>query len=285
MSAPAGHDAVIRRRFFDRPGRQIHYREIEGTGTPLVLLHLLPGSAKQMEPLMRDLAPRRCIAPDLAGTGDSDPLPLSDPGIADYADDLAAFLAQIADGAPVDLYGTHTGAGVAIELALAAPHLVRRVVLEGIPMFTPEQAATYTEHYAPEIAPDLNGGHLLWAHNFCRDQVLFYPWYDKSPAAARGGGLPPAADLHAWVLEVIKGLPGIPRAYRAAFAYPAAERLAGLTQPVLCLAPEGDSLFEATRQAIAHIPRGTLVVLKGNENDRQGASALAQFLESAEGAV
>lgn len=281
--------AIIRRRFFDLPDRQIHYRETEGAGgdreTPLVLLHLLPGSARQMEPLMRDLAPRRCIAPDIAGTGDSDPIAIDQPTIADYARDTAALIAAMSGGAPVDVYGTHTGAGIAIELALQAPHLVRRVVLEGIPMFTPAQAEELTARYAPDVAPDHNGSHLLWAHNFCRDQILFYPWYDKSQAAARGNGLPPPEDLHRWVLEVIKGLPGVPRAYRAAFAYPAAERLGLVTHPVLCLAPEGDSLFEATRQAIAHIPRGRLLVLRGNETDRQGAAAMAEFLDSTEGNV
>lgn len=276
---------TIRRRFFDLPGRQIHYRETEGHGPPLVLLHLLPGSAKQMEPVMRDLAPRHCIAPDMAGTGDSDLLHLPAPGIADYAHDTIALLEGIAGESPVDLYGNHTGAAIAIEVALAVPRLVRRVVLDGIPMFDTADADAMAARYAPTVTPDHNGGHLLWAHNFCRDQILFYPWYDKSQAAARGNGLPPADDLHRWVLEVIKGLPGIPQAYRAAFAYPAADRLKALTQPVLCLAPEGDSLFEETRRAIAHIPQGRLAIVKGSENDRQSAQAIAEFLDGAESAT
>lgn len=269
---------MIRRRFFDLPDRQIHYRESGGESRPLVLLHLMPGSAKQMEPLMASLAPRHCLAPDMAGTGDSDPAQQADPSIADYAQDTISFIRALGDGAPVDLYGSHTGAALAVEVALLAPELVGRVILDGIPLFTPEKAAELIERYAPAIAPDHNGTHLLWAHNFCRDQILFYPWYDKSQAAARGNGLPPPEDLHVWVLEVIKGLEGIPKAYRAAFRYPSAERISQLTHQVLCLAPKGDSLFEATRRAVALIPNGRLVVVDGNEAGHDISSPIEQFL-------
>lgn len=269
---------MIRRRFFDLPDRQVHYREAEGAGRPLVLLHLMPGSAKQMEPLMTALSPQCCLAPDMAGTGDSDPLAASDPSIADYAGDTIAFLRALGGGVPVDLYGSHTGACLAVEVALLAPELVRSVILDGMPLFTPEKALELTQRYAPEVTPDHNGLHLLWAHNFCRDQILFYPWYDKSQAAARGNGLPPPEALHRWVLEVIKGLGGIPKAYRAAFTYPSAERLARLTHPTLCLAPRGDSLFEATQRAVSLIPHGRLVVLDGNEAGHDVSGPIREFL-------
>lgn len=285
MTAPV----FIRRRFFDMADRQIHYRDSApdttvrpGDPPPLVLLHLLPGSARQMEPIMHRLAPRRCIAPDMPGTGDSDGLPLSNPTITDYAQALAGLLAHAGGGAPLDLYGNHTGAALAIELALGFPHLVRRVVLEGIPLFTPEEARDLIARYAPRVTPDDYGTYLLWVHNFCRDQILFYPWYDRSAAAARRIGLPPAQELSSWVVEVIKGLPGIPAAYHAAFSYPAAERLSGLTQPVLCLAPQDDTLFEATRAAVARLARGRLAIVGGHETDWQGAEALSAFLDGTE---
>jgi pimeloyl-ACP methyl ester carboxylesterase len=243
------------------------------------MLHMLPGSSRQLKPVMAALAPRHCLAPDMAGTGDSGRIGMETPTIADYAHDTADFIRAVAGDRPVDVYGTHTGACLAIELAVQAPALVRRVVLEGIPMFATENAGELAARYAPRIEPDYNGAHLLWANNFCRDQILFYPWYEKSDAAARGFGMPPVEQFHDWVLEVIKGLPGIPDAYHAAFAYPTAERLAKVTQPVLCLAPRGDSLFEETRDAIGRLAKARLVVLEGHEADWQGAEALGGFLD------
>ena len=70
---------------------------------------------------------------DLPGNGDSTPLPMSSPTIADYA---AALLPLIdAESAPVDLYGFHAGASVAMELALARPAKVRRVVLDSLGLY------------------------------------------------------------------------------------------------------------------------------------------------------
>lgn len=250
----------IRRRFADLAGRQIHYRKLAGTGRPLVALHHLPGSAKQIGETIAALAPRHVIAPDLAGTGDSDLHPAITPSIADYADDVIALLDQL-ELAEVDLYGSHTGACLATEVAIRAPTRVGRVILDGVPLYSAEDAAEQMLHYAPFIEPDLNGSHLLWAHNFCRDQILFWPWYDKSTAAARGTGLPPARVLNDWVVEVIKGLDGFPHGYRAVFAYPMVERLALVTQPTLCIAAADDTLGAASYRAVDLLPNGALALI------------------------
>ncbi|AJP72796.1 alpha/beta fold hydrolase [Sphingomonas hengshuiensis] len=247
---------TVRRHFLDLDTRQIHYREREGADSgapPLVVLHHLPGSAAQMVPLIRAIAGRRVIAPDMAGLGDSDPHPAAAPTIDDFAADVAQGIARLTDG-PVDLYGSHTGACVAVALAALAPGLVRRVVLDGVPLWDAVERAAMMARYAPVIEPDHNGSHLLWAHNFCRDQILFWPWYDKSAGALRGAGLPPPRDLHRWVVEVIKAIETFRLGYQAVFDFDMAARLPELGQPTLCVAAKVDPLGDATARAAALLP-------------------------------
>lgn len=274
----------IRRRFFDAYDRQIHYRIREGGDRiPLLALHALPGSARQLELLIANSNGRTVIAPDLPGFGDSDPLATPAPAIADYAAHLGALVEGLGLET-VDIYGTHTGAAVAIELALAAPQRVRRLVLDGVPLFDPPPSADFAARYAPRVEPDHNGGHLLWVHNFCRDMLLFWPWFDKSEGAVRSGGLPEARVLHDWVLEVIKGLDAIPAGYAAAFAYDAAARLPLLSQPTLFVASPGDSLGDASRRAAVLAPAGQLVEVAGMKGGMaapgQVARAALQFLDT-----
>jgi pimeloyl-ACP methyl ester carboxylesterase len=267
----------IRRRFADLPDRQIHYREMAGSGRPLIALHHLPGSSRQICETIAALAGRHVVAPDLAGTGDSDLHPAATPSIADYAGDVIALL-DVLGHDTVDLYGSHTGACLAVEVAILAPRRVRRLVLDGVPLYGAAEAAEQMAQYAPFVEPDLNGAHLLWAHNFCRDQILFWPWYDKSAAAARGTGLPPARILNEWVVEVIKGLDGVPHGYRAVFAYPMAERLAAVAQPALFIAAADDTLAAASRRAVTLLANGRLETIAGTGGAMAPPSRVAQAI-------
>ena len=56
-----------------------------------------------------------------------------------------------------DLYGSHTGAHIVLEMALAQPQRFGRVVLDGIPVFSASDKADLLAHYAPAIKPDERG--------------------------------------------------------------------------------------------------------------------------------
>ncbi|MBS7669048.1 alpha/beta hydrolase [Croceicoccus gelatinilyticus] len=272
---------TVRRRFHDLADRQIHYRESGKAGdTPtLFMLHLLPGSSLQLVPLMEALGDRHLVAPDLSGLGDSEaePEPLT---IAAMASDVLALIEAHGDR-PVDLYGTHTGACVAIEIAARHPGRVRRLIIDGVPIFDTATAEEFAARYAPVIEPDHDGTHLLRAHNFCRDQFLFYPWYDHSAKAARGGGLPPADVLFTFVKEVLKASAVLPAAYRAAFTYPTEAMLAQVPHRTLCLVPQSDTLAAATRKALDCLSNGQLAEVPGDESNRSASAAcITEFLSS-----
>lgn len=237
----------IRRRFADLPHGQVHYREAGvGRGSPVLLLHSSPGSSRQLEGLIAALATdHHVIAPDTPGNGDSTALEVH--AIADLASALRVFL-EVIDLPPAHVYGMHTGAAIAAELALLAPGRVRSVALEGITRLDPVAQDEFVQRYTPDFSPDLDGAYLARAFQFSRDQFLFFPWYDRSPKASRGAGLPPVADLGALVLEVIKAGSSYAANYHAAFRWNAAPRLAAMTCPLLVMASEADPLHTMTRE-------------------------------------
>src|SRR5512143_3977505 len=120
---------MIRRGFADLPDRQVHYRQA-GDGPPLLMIHASPGSSKQLESKIAALAHTRSLtAPDTPGNGDSPPLPLAAPAIGDYADALLPFMDAVGLER-CDVYGTHTGANIGLELAIRAPERVGRLILD-----------------------------------------------------------------------------------------------------------------------------------------------------------
>jgi pimeloyl-ACP methyl ester carboxylesterase len=272
------------RAFANLAGRQVHFRHGGAAGgVPLLMLHASPGASKQIEGLGDALASaRHVLATDRPGNGDTPALPIAQPEIADYAHAEFAFLDELGLGT-VDLYGSHTGACVAVEMAIQAPDRVRRVVLDGIALFSDETAAAYLAQYAPEMHPDLAGTHLPWAFQFCRDQVLFFPWFDPRTEHARNLGLPSAPALHSVVLEVLKALETYHLGYRASFRYPARSRLPLLQQPVLALAAADDPLQRYLKEALHLIPHAVtqpVGSLRAADRVAKLADLISVFLDS-----
>lgn len=252
--------AALRRAFADLAHGQIHYRTI-GSGVPLLMLHASPGSSKQLQALIGTFADdARVIAPDTPGNGDSVPLPLEAPEITD----LARAFRDLLDALELDrvqLYGSHTGAAIAAELAILAPERVDRVVLDGVQVLSEEERAEVLARYAHPFTPDLEGSYLTRVFQFCRDQYLFYPWYNRTREGQRIGGLPKPEDLHNWVVEVLKAKESYHLNYRAAFRWRAPERLPLVTRPTLVLAAENDPLADETRDVTPALPDGRFVPL------------------------
>lgn len=240
-------DPILRRSFANLPNRQVHFRYAGIGEIPLVMLHASPGSSKQLERLIMALGKNhKIIAPDTPGNGDSTPLALDAPSIAHYAVSTVELLDTMGLQ-QVDIYGSHTGASIAIEIAVIAPGRIRKIILDGIGLFSTEERDDYMAHYAPKITPDLRGSHLNWAYMFCRDQYLFWPWFKQTAEHSRASGLPSAQNLHNWVLEVLKSIETYHLAYRASFQYPKKDRLPLVTQPILLLAAENDPLLNNTK--------------------------------------
>jgi pimeloyl-ACP methyl ester carboxylesterase len=131
------------------------YYEIHGTGQPLVVLHGAYMTIETLGEIVPSLAEtRQVIAVELQGHGHTADIdrPLS---YEQMADDVSALLAQIGID-KADVFGYSMGGGVALQVAIRHPEVVRKLVvasasytsdgmhpelLEMIPSLTPEAFA------------------------------------------------------------------------------------------------------------------------------------------------
>lgn len=274
---------AIRRGFVDVDGGQVHYRFAgEPDGTPLVLIHPSPGSSKQLEGPIAHLAKlgRHCIAPDTAGNGDSSPLALEQPSIADLADRAYAALDKLVTG-PFDLYGSHTGASIAMEIAIAHPDRVRSLTLDGMGLYSGELQTEVLERYAREIRPDAEATHLMKVWHFCRDQYLFWPYYNRTADGRLPNGLPSDDDLHDFVVEVLKSMHTYHLSYRAAFRHPKRDRLPLIEVPSLVVCSPSDMLYEYFDMVAELVPnarRKALLPWDNPEHQDHAARVIDAFL-------
>ena len=216
------------------------------------------------------------IAPDTLGNGDSAPPAPDAPDIAYFAGSVDRLCDELGLG-QVDVYGTHTGARIACELAAAHPERVRRLVLDGITEYADDMRDAVIANYAPVVEPDEYGRHLIWAFNFCRDQALYFPHFRKEPETRLNVPMPPPMILHRITLDVLKALDTYPKPYIAAFRYRAFERMPAVTAPTLLLKPETelDVLNRSVAAALALLADSRALTVGGSAPAR--AEAMANF--------
>jgi pimeloyl-ACP methyl ester carboxylesterase len=130
LAAPADRDGFSSR--WERVGvLRVHVRQRPGNSaiTPVVMLHGLACSHRQLMPTAYALRRHRVYVPDLPGFGLSDKTTAA-LDVGEHAQVIAALLDQLASP-PVGLVGCSFGAQVAAELAVRRPDLVAALVLVG----------------------------------------------------------------------------------------------------------------------------------------------------------
>ena len=224
--------------------KQIHYR-LCGTGPAVLLLHQSPQSSAEYEALMRDWADRfTVIAPDYPGFGMSDPLGDDgelELGLPDFAAVLVAFLDEIGVTSAA-AYGFHTGAGMAVAMADYSPAHISAVYANGYVILNEQELADILSGYLPRFEPQWDGSHLLWMWTRNRDQLIFFPWFDRREAARIGRTVPSPEVLQQWAMEFLRAGDHYRVGYRAAFCYPGDVPLRRLQVPAIITATENDVL-------------------------------------------
>lgn len=136
-----------RRAYFDCRFGQLHVRTaFPTTGgfdeqVTLFCLHSSEGSSRAFARFLPEIAVERSVyAPDLPGSGESDPPPT--PGAADAAAAISDFANDLRLR-QIDVLGLRYGAEVAIALSNARPDLVRRLVLIAVPALQELPAANH----------------------------------------------------------------------------------------------------------------------------------------------
>lgn len=115
-------------------GTELAFLERTGGDRPLVLLHGITDDARTYEPLLEQIDPGcHVYALDFRGHGDSSK-PDSRYDAEAYADDVRAFIREMARG-PVLLAGHSLGGVVTVQVGVTAPELVSGLFLEDPPLY------------------------------------------------------------------------------------------------------------------------------------------------------
>lgn len=201
-----------------RPSRRVHYRRI-GHGPPLVLLHGSPGDAAMLAGEMAAASEHfTCIAFDTPGFGDSDPLVGDELCVADLADATADAMQAL--GLPsCPIYGTHTGAAIALELGVGRPECATGLVLEGVPVFTESEIDVLFRGYFAPMQTEALGGHFISTWMRFRDQFTWFPWASRSVERLNAIDRPEPAEIDLWVSMFYRSCKTYQAAYRAACTY------------------------------------------------------------------
>jgi len=180
MAEPSGTKPLSGDRIWhhevETPRGRMHLRRVGGEGRPLLVLPTGGGSSAQFAPVLRGLAAgRQTFSVDYLGNGLSAKPHRSTVTIDDLAEDMAALIDALGFR-EVDVWGSHTGAVVGLELALRHPVKVGRLVMEGPVFVSPDFQTDLLERYFPPIAPDGWGRHLQ----------LVWNWHGTCSCSGRG---------------------------------------------------------------------------------------------------
>ena len=232
--------ANMKRAYADIPEGQVHYR-IEGEGEPVILLHMAVASSDEFVRPMHFLSKSyRAIALDFLGAGDSDPAPYPY-GILDHARTVIQFMDALGIK-KADIVGHHLGASVGLELQIAWPQRVNKLVLSGIGYVPETDEGIPFEHppnFMSAVAIKADGSHLL-------------EWWRR---AALWGGAPDIIEER--VIEYIKAGPKGEEAHLATQDYNPKGRLPLVTCPMMVLFETKDPFYVTAEGVKKLAPAGS----------------------------
>ncbi len=264
-----GPGTAVLRGFLNIPEGQVHYRYRSLPGSnrgPLLMLHGFPSSAWILQPYVARMGSERpTYAFDLMGMGDSTGLAKPDPGI----DDLARAALHGLDKLQIetcDVYGTLTGARVAMEMALLAPGRVRKLILDEPGVQPPEEIEEFLARYMPSLEIDQEGSQYQRIFTFCRDAYVWFPWYRRKLETQRNWvDLPSAEVLHLKTMEILKSMDHITGVFEASERYPVVNKLKQIRVPTLVTE---DGLPYVTDAELLELPRIEAVSASDDEVDQ-----------------
>lgn len=254
---------TIKRRFARIDLGQVHYyaagEAFAGNGkNPAVLMHASPFSARTLNPLTETLGQGRwTLAPDNLGQGDSCAPDADNPDISYFGDAMVRMLDALkVDKA--DLYGTHTGAHTAMDMAIRHPGRVGKLILDGIGLPPRALKDDYIAHLRETPPYDYSGAQYFWAFNIIKDMFIWFPYYRRDAEHRRDRDVPDADDLHDRTLDLLMNMFSYHKAYIAAFNNNEdGKRFPDIPVPTLLTAAEGDISGAAMGEVAKMIPNCT----------------------------
>jgi pimeloyl-ACP methyl ester carboxylesterase len=242
---------TISNNFISINNKQLFYKSA-GQGPSILLLHPTPRSSSLMEPLMQLLAPYYTVlAIDLPGYGQSQSLNEPIQGIQSYLPTIHNFILS-QNIKHLKIYGTATGAQLAIAYGLQYANYVSHLYLDNAAHFTETQYEGIMEKYFIDITPKVDGSHLktLWEHVVKSSQ--YFPWYSQLPEDCFSTHPAPEAILQSIFNDYLLAGPNYADAYKAAFAHERATHVQALHVPTTIFNWEGSPIKKYIAQLVAH---------------------------------
>ena len=240
--------ANITRRYVDTRHGQVHLRMRQGDldGLTLMLLHQTASSSAMFEALISALPEAwTCLAPDTPGYGGT-PLSKRLVSIAGYAEVMVAALHALNTEA-CWVFGHHTGAAIAIQMAFDHPEMVEKLVLSGPPLLTDAQKQHLGGLVGPMQIAD-NGTHVMKI-------------WDRIRGRMPEGASPDL--LHREAMLSMQAGQHYHETYHAVFAQNVETQLRAITCPVLMVAGEYDTLIDSLEPAHRLVPHSQKTIVSG----------------------
>ena len=219
----------------------------------MALIHQSPQSSAALVPLIELLARDFTVfAFDTPGCGESDPLPVKRPTMRNYADSLFRTIEAVGLK-KVGLFGSKTGACIALEFSRRYPEKVKGLVLDSLPIFTPGQVKMMASvmqsddgddaYYLMPFQAKWDGSHLVSTWSHVRDHIFWFPWYERRAANRRDIDMPSPDAMHDGVMDNFRAGDDLRTVVEAAFRYRSKKAVADLRVPAVFTAREEDMLF------------------------------------------
>jgi pimeloyl-ACP methyl ester carboxylesterase len=201
-----------------------------------------------------------CILPDTPGFALSDKLAGEVLTVADLADAVAENLDAIGMP-PCPVFGTHTGAAIALELAARHPGRVTGLVMDGVPIFGRRELDSLFDGYFAPLGADPLGGHLTRTWMRFRDQHTWFPWHSRRRDRMNEGDRPTPEEIHFWVSLFMASHATYAPAYRAAVFYGdrAIEAARAITCPAVFMA-SGDDMLHPHLERLPPLGEGQTIL-------------------------
>jgi len=235
--------------YFDFDWGQLHFRSAGADAQKplLLMLHQSPLSSRNYERALPLLA-RDCrvFALDTPGFGGSGKV-----GDSWEVADYARVVWDVADRLSAEricLFGRATGAVFALEAALRQPARISRLILHGLPVYTPEECVDRLANYAPPYKITDDGAHLRWIWDRIHRE---YPWIGAEMA-------------NNFLKDFLAAGGDFATAYRAIWRYDLPSHVgADFNLPTLLIGGEADRIYEMHARATALLKRARSVSLPG----------------------
>ncbi len=222
--------SAIHKRTVTVKGKRIFFQTL-GKGPALALFHASPFSSDMLLPFAQQLSGYFtvfCI--DTPGYGRSEGFDAPPKDLSAYSELLPEFFDHLGIE-KLSIYGSATGAQLAVRFALDHPERVNHVYLDNAAHFNSELRAQILEHYFPDLTPRLDGSHLDTVWDIASNLFLYFPWCFKTEEFALNRPQLPPVVLHGIALTYLDAGEKYHYAYRVAFIHEKGEHVQALTVP------------------------------------------------------